>query len=49
MTKVAFRFKSQRTKKSSFSHNSPTTINLRYESLIIVDRRCKEIPVLLFG
>ena len=48
MTKVAFSFKSQGTEKLSFSHNRLMSINLKYESLIIVDYGYKEIPVLLF-
>ena len=49
MTKVTFSFKSQGTEKIELSHNRLMSINLRYESLIIIDYGYKEIPVLLFG
>ena len=49
MTKVTLSFKPKGLKKLSFSRNRPMTINLRYESLIIVDNGHKEIPVLRFG
>ena len=48
MTKVTFSFRSQGTEKIEL-FSQLMSINLRYESLIIIDYEYKEIPVLLFG
>ena len=48
MIKVGFTFKSQGTENIElFSNGINDSINLRYESLITVDLKYKEIPVLL--
>ena len=49
MIKVAFIFKSKGTKKIElFSQGTDGSINLRYESLITVDYKYKEILLFAF-
>ena len=48
--KVAFGFKSQETEEIElFFQGTNDSINLRYERLITIGYKCKEIPVLPFG
>ena len=50
MTKAAFSFRSQGTEKvENFSQGTDHSVNLRYGSLINVDYKYKETPVLLCG